>query len=193
MGNQNNLVGSDRDQQLNWQRSRSEKGLDLKIFNVRYDWLVNPRNGRQSRATILETPDWVDMVPVTPEGKIVVIDQFRFGVAALTTEIPAGVIENGETPLAAAQRELLEETGYTSTDWIDLGWVEPNSAFQDNHCHQWLARDARLTHKPDLDDGEMITVRVLSLNEVRQEISAGRIRNSLALLALSKVFDLWLE
>lgn len=181
------------DQALLWKRSRSETGLDLKIFNVRYDVVENPRNGRQSQATILETPDWVDMVPVTPEGKVVMVDQFRFGVAAVTTEIPAGIIEVGETPLDSAKRELLEETGYTSTDWVDLGWVEPNSAFQDNHCHQWLARDARLTHKPDLDDGEMITVRVLSLNEVRQEISAGRIRNSLALLALSKVFDLWPE
>ena len=178
-------------QQLKWQRSHSEKGLDLKIFNVRYDWVENPRNGRRSRATILETPDWVDMVPVTPEGKIVVVDQYRFGVAALTTEIPAGVIEAGEEPLAAAQRELLEETGYTSTDWVDLGWVEPNSAFQDNHCHQWLARGACLTHDPDLDEGEMITVRLLSLDDIRQEITAGRIRNSLALLALSKVFNLW--
>lgn len=179
------------DQALLWKRSRSETGLDLKIFNVRYDVVENPRNGRQSQATILETPDWVDMVPVTPEGKIVMVDQFRFGVAAVTTEIPAGIIEVGETPLDAAKRELLEETGYTSTDWVDLGWVEPNSAFQDNHCHQWLAREARLTDTPDLDEGEMIAVRLLSLDEIRQEIAAGRIRNSLALLALSKVFDLW--
>ncbi len=179
------------DQELLWKRSRSETGLNLKIFNVRYDTVENPRNGRQSQATILETPDWVDMVPVTPEGKVVMVDQFRFGVAAVTTEIPAGIIEAGETPLDGAKRELLEETGYTSTDWVDLGWVEPNSAFQDNHCHQWLARDARLTDIPDLDEGEMITVRLLSLDEIKQEIAAGRIRNSLALLALSKVFDLW--
>lgn len=191
MRNPDNLVGRDRDQRLKWHRTRSAEVMDLKIFNVRYDWLENPRNGRQSRATILETPDWVDMVPVTPEGKIVLVDQFRFGIAAVTTEIPAGVIESGETPLAAAQRELLEETGYTSSEWVDLGWVEPNSAFQDNRCHQWLARDARLTHPPDLDEGEMIAVRVQSLDEVRQEIAAGRLRNSLALLALSKVFNLW--
>ncbi len=179
------------DQALLWKRSRSEAGLDLKIFKVRYDWMVNPRNGRQSRATILETPDWVDIVAETSDGKIVFVDQFRFGVDAVTTEIPAGIIELGETPLAAAQRELLEETGCTSKDWVDLGWVEPNSAFQDNRCHQWLARDVRLTDAPDLDDGEMIAVRVLALDEVRQEIATGRIRNSLALLALSKVFDIW--
>jgi ADP-ribose pyrophosphatase len=181
------------DKELLWKRSRSETGLNLKIFNVRYDFVENPRNGRQSRATILETPDWVDIVPINPEGKIVMVDQFRFGVAAVTTEIPAGIIEAVETPLDAAKRELLEETGYTSTDWVDLGWVEPNSAFQDNHCHQWLARDARLTETPDLDEGELIAVRLLTLDEIRQEIAAGRIRNSLALLALSKVFDLWLE
>jgi len=179
------------EQELVWRRTRSEAGLDLKIFKVRYDWLVNPRNGRQSRATILETPDWVDIVAVTSDGKIVLVDQFRFGVDAVTTEIPAGIIELGETPLAAAQRELLEETGYTSSEWVDLGWVEPNSAFQDNRCYQWLARDVRLTDAPDLDEGEMIAVRVLAFDEVRQEINAERIRNSLALLALSKAFDIW--
>jgi len=113
------------DQALLWKRSRSEAGLDLKIFKVRYDWMVNPRNGRQSRATILETPDWVDIVAVTSDGKIVLVDQFRFGVDAVTTEIPAGIIELGETPLAAAQRELLEETGCTSqaaNGLISAGW-----------------------------------------------------------------------
>ena len=193
MSNQDKFAGRDRNQSLKWQRTRSADVMDLKIFKVRYDWLENPRNGRQSRATILETPDWVDMVPITPDGKIVMVDQYRFGVAAVTTEIPAGIIEAGETPLAAAQRELLEETGYTSSEWVDLGWVEPNSAFQDNRCHQLLARDVRLTHSPELDDGEMIAVRVLSLDEVQQEIAAGRVRNSLALLALSKVFDIWAE
>ena len=191
MSNQDKFSGRDRDQSLKWQRTRSADVMDLKIFSVRYDWLENPRNGRQSRATILETPDWVDMVPITPDGKIVMVDQYRFGVAAVTTEIPAGIIEAGETPLDAARRELLEETGYTSSEWVDLGWVEPNSAFQDNRCHQFLARNVRLTHSPELDEGEMITVRVLSLDEVRQEIAAGRIRNSLALLGLSKVFDIW--
>ena len=193
MSNQDKFAGRDRDQSLEWQRTRSAEVMDLKIFTVRYDWLENPRNGRQSRATILETPDWVDMVPITPEGKIVVVDQYRFGVAAVTTEIPAGIIEAGETPLAAARRELLEETGYTSSEWVDLGWVEPNSSFQDNRCHQLLARDVRLTRSPELDEGEMIAVRVLSLDEVRQEIAAGRVRNSLALLALSKVFNIWAE
>ena len=193
MSNQDKFVGRDRDQSLKWQRTRSAEVMDLKIFTVRYDWLENPRNGRQSRATILETPDWVDMVPITPDGKIVLVDQYRFGVAAVTTEIPAGIIEAGETPLAAARRELLEETGYTSSEWVDLGWVEPNSSFQDNRCHQLLARDVRLTRSPELDEGEMIAVRVLSLDEVRQEIAAGRVRNSLALLALSKVFDIWAE
>ena len=174
-----------------WETFRSEQGPDLILFHTRYDWVRNPRNAKSMKAVILESPDWVNIIAVTPEKKFVVVRQYRFGVKKTTTEIPAGIIEVGETPEQAAIRELKEETGYTTANWKYLGWVEANPAFLNNICHQWLALDVVKTDHPDLDEGEEISVTELSLEEVRLEIEQERMRNSLSVLALSKVFDLW--
>ncbi len=176
---------------MTWKHLRSEPGPDFHIFRTRFDWLENPRNFHSMKAVVLEVPDWITVAAITPEGKIVVVHQYRFGIRKTTTEIPAGIIERDESPEQAAKRELLEETGYTSEKWTSLGWVEPNPAFQDNRCYQWLARDVSKTDVQDLDDGEDIAVQELSVKELRQEIQNGNMRNSLALLTLSQVVDLW--
>jgi 8-oxo-dGTP pyrophosphatase MutT (NUDIX family) len=176
--------------QQHWERVRTEQGPHLKLFQVRYDWLKNPRNGHAVEAVILEAPDWVNVVALTPQDNILVVHQYRFGTGSVTTEIPAGIIEAGESSQAAAARELREETGYTTDDWEYLGYVEPNSAFLDNRCHHWLARDVQQTLKPQLDAGEHVSVAELSLEELRQEIAEKRMRHSLAIAALSHVFDL---
>ena len=173
-----------------WEVVRSEQGPDLVLFQARYDWVRNPRNAKSMRAVILESPDWVNIVAVTPEKKIVVVKQFRFGVARITVEIPAGIIDKEETPEQAAARELKEETGYIATQWKYLGWFEANPAFLNNVCHSWLALDVVKMHLPQLDEGEEISVAELSLDEISREIKQGNMRNSLTVLALSRVFDL---
>ena len=174
-----------------WELFESEKGPNLILFQARYDWVRNPRNLKSMKVVILESPDWVNIVAITPEKKILVVKQYRFGVGKITTEIPAGIIEAGETPEQAARRELKEETGYTTANWEYLGWVEANPAFLNNICHQWLALDVVKTTNTELDEGEEISVTELSLEEVRLEIEQERMRNSLSVLALSKVFDIW--
>lgn len=174
-----------------WKLLRSEKGEELPIFKVRYDWMENPRNGSSLKAVVLDVPDWVTISAVTPDGQIVVVRQYRFGAAEFTTELPAGLVNPGEPHREAAMRELREETGYTSDDWVYLGWVQPNPAYQNNRLHQWLARDVRLTDPRELDEGEDIEVSVLAMDQVRRDIAEGRMRNSLALLTLSRVTNLW--
>ena len=176
---------------LIWKKLRSERGENLHIAKVRFDTWENPRNGSTIRATVLETPDWVNITALTPEGKVLVVKQFRLGMETVTTETPAGVIEAGEDPQVAAMRELAEETGYTTDDWTYLGMVEPNPAFQDNHCHQFLARDVRRTQDVSQDEGENVEYCEMTLAEVKEEIKTGRMRNSLALLTLSRVFEIW--
>lgn len=174
-----------------WKLLRSEAGEELPIFKVRYDWMENPRNGASLKAVVLDVPDWVTIAAVTADQRIVVVRQYRFGVAGFTTELPAGLVNPGEAHRAAAERELREETGYTSDDWVYLGWVQPNPAYQNNRLHQWLARDARLTAPCQLDEGEDIEVSVLTMDQVRRDIAEGRMRNSLALLSLSRITNLW--
>ena len=178
---------------ISWKLLGSERGPELPIFSVRFDWLENPRNATSLKAVVLEARDWVDVVAITPAGKIIMVTQFRFGIGCQTLEIPAGVMELDETPEHAARRELQEETGYTTDDWTYLGWVHPNPAFLNNRCHQWCARNITKTHTPALDDGEHIEVNELTLAELQQAIRDGRLRNSLGLLGLSKVFNVWGE
>ena len=173
-----------------WEVLGSEPGPDLILFQTRYDLVRNPRNAKSMKAVILECADWVNIVAITPEKKIVVVRQFRFGVGKRTVEIPAGIMNPGETPEQAAMRELKEETGYTATNWKYLGWVETNPAFLNNLCHQWFALDAVKTSSVELDEGEEISVTELSLEEVQHEIERGRMRNALTLLSLARVFDL---
>lgn len=173
-----------------WEVIRSEQGPDLILFQARYDWVRNPRNAKSMKAVILECPDWVNVVAITPEKNILVVQQYRFGVAKTTLEIPAGILNPGETHEQAAHRELKEETGYTATHWKYLGWVESNGAFLNNRCHQWLALDVVKTAELQLDEGEEISVSELSLEEVRSEIEKGSMRNSLSLVTLAQVFDL---
>jgi len=174
-----------------WKLLRSEQGEELPIFKVRYDWMENPRNGASLKAVVLDVPDWVTISAVTPDQRIVTVRQYRFGAAEFTTELPAGLVNPDEAHRDAAIRELREETGYASDDWVYLGWVQPNPAYQNNRLHQWLARDARLTAPRQLDEGEDIAVSLLSVDQARQEVVDGRFRNSLALLSLSRIMNLW--
>jgi ADP-ribose pyrophosphatase len=173
-----------------WEITGSEPGPDLILFQARYDWVKNPRNQKTFKAVILESPDWVNVVAITPEKKIVVVKQFRFGVSKTTVEIPAGLIEQGETPEQAARRELEEETGYTSTNWQYLGWFDANVAFLNNVCHFLLALDVVKTHPVHLDEGEEIVTDELSLDELYETIEQGQMRNAVSVLGLSRVFDL---
>jgi len=173
-----------------WPLARSEPGPDLLVCRARYDWLTNPRTGELMKRTVLVTPDWVNIVALDEQRRLVVVRQFRFGSADFTTEIPGGMVDPGETHAAAAQRELREEAGYSSQRWTYLGSVQPNPAFQDNLCHHWLAEEARHSHEQELDGGEDISVAALTLEQLRAAIRDGSIRHALVLTALMRVFDL---
>jgi len=173
-----------------WPLLASEEGPNLLVCRARFDTLTNPRTGAELRRTVLRTPDWVNVVALTPERLLVMVRQYRFGSRTITTEIPGGVVDPGEAHADAARRELREEAGYTAERWSYLGCVEPNPAFHDNLCHHWLAEDALPTHDQELDPGEDIVIATLELDDVRAQIAAGDIRHALVLTALSKVVDL---
>src|SRR5690606_15593063 len=115
---------------------------------------------------VLESVDWVNVVAVADDGCLVMVRQFRFGAGYATVEIPGGMVDPGEAPLAAARRELAEETGYTGGAWDYLGAVEPNPAVHDHLCHHYLARGVRRTREQAQCGGEAIRVELMPAADV---------------------------
>jgi len=135
---------------------------------------------------VLEFGDWVNIIPMTGDGRIVMIRQFRHGTDCETLEIPGGLIDDHEPdPKTAALRELEEETGYTSTDVIHLGTVEPNPAIQTNRCHTYLARDVQLKGDQRLDPTESIEVELMDKAAVYEKLRRGEITHGLVVAAFA--------
>ena len=142
-----------------------------------------PGGGPAGEFFVVRAPDWINVVTLTADGRVVLIRQYRFGVAGATWEIPGGMCDPGEAPEAAAARELREETGYVARQIVPLGFVHPNPAIQSNRCHTFLAVDARCVVPPAPDEHEAIEVATVERSEVRAMIRDGRITHALVVAA----------
>ncbi|MBX2926613.1 MAG: NUDIX hydrolase [Saprospiraceae bacterium] len=173
----------------NWRLLRSESGPHIKLFQVRYDWMLNPRNGAEERMVILEGRDSANVIAITPEEQVLFVRQYRFGIQADTLELPGGLMEAGEALQTAAARELVEETGYTGSDWQYLGKVPSNPVFMDSYIHHWVLRDARLTDATELDAGEAVELVFMSLPEVKKALLEGVFQHPHTVTALLRFFS----
>lgn len=156
---------------------------DYYIFRLRQDVRISPRSGRPLNFYVLEATDWVNIIPVTAAGEIVMVRQFRHGTAEFTLEVPGGMVDPHEDPLDSARRELLEETGYTAEQIVPLGSVSPNPAFLNNRCHTFLALHATPAGPQALGEGEDIRVELVPGDAVPQYIADGRISHALVIAA----------
>ena len=132
----------------------------------------------------MRSNDWVNVLPLTVDGQAVLIRQMRFGVDGVTLEIPGGVIDPGEAPLPAAQRELREETGYGGGTWRSLGAAHPNPAIQTNRVHMFVAEGVRLEGPQHLDELEDIAVELVPVDRLRELADSGAISHALAQLTV---------
>lgn len=147
-------------------------------------------DGRTHRFYLLKSRDWCNIIPITEDGKVVCVKQYRIGVSAHTLEIPGGVVDLNETPMDSAMRELQEETGYTplpGVQCVDLGWNHPNPAIQDNRCHSFVIGPVKKTVSQKLDYGEMIEVVEIPLQEIPKLIQDGAITHALMLQTFFKL------
>ncbi len=167
-----------------WRIVRSEEGPDYGIFRVRVHTAVSPRTGHEGQYVVLDNPDFVNVIALTADGRIVLVRQYRHGIDRMALEIPSGLVDKDEEPLAAARRELAEETGYTGERWSVLGRVRPNAAFMNNWCYHVLVEDARQTQEPQLDQGEDIAIELHPLAAMPDLIATGAIDQALVVSAL---------
>jgi 8-oxo-dGTP pyrophosphatase MutT (NUDIX family) len=170
---------------LTWRLGRRHPGHDYGIFRTELVDAEHPRGGPSKQFSIIECADWVNIIALTRDDHVVLLRQFRPGTNQIYLEIPGGMIDPGEAPRAAAERELAEETGYASAHWELLGKVAPNPAIQTNHLHTFLARGASLVAKPAPDAGEVLEVETRTLAEVRDALVAGQIDHALVVTAFA--------
>ncbi|MBU3741796.1 MAG: NUDIX hydrolase [Candidatus Kapabacteria bacterium] len=169
-----------------WETVDEHATVDWKVVRLRSVTRVHPQDGRQGRFTVAEAPSWVNIIPITNDGMVVCVRQFRHGVSQITIEIPGGVVSHGEDPRLAAERECREETGYAGDGEASLlGIVEPNPAFMTNSCYTYIWHGCTWRGPQELDPNEEIDVVLMTVDELRNMVRTGEIRHSLVLSALA--------
>jgi ADP-ribose pyrophosphatase len=170
---------------LAWRLGARVPAHDYRVFSTAFVDGEHPRGGAPKRFSLIEAVDWVNVIALTSEKRVVLIRQFRVGANEVCLEIPGGMVDPGETPAEAAARELVEETGYTAARWEPLGKVSPNPAIMTNWLYSFLAHDAVPTQSQRTEGSEVIEVELASLEACHAAIRDGRIDHALVIVAFA--------
>ena len=174
-----------------WKQISSKFIGDFRIFKLRSDVKISPRTGREHDFYVLDSVNWVNVIAVTPDRQLVMVEQYRHGSNTVELEIPGGMMDPGETdPVATAVRELREETGYEGDHARLLGRIHANPAILTNICYTVLIENCRLQHDVKFDQGEDLLTRLVPVAEVPKLVADEKIGHSLVVVALYH-FDLW--
>lgn len=167
-----------------WRELERVQVADCRIFSVERSVAVSPVDGAPHTFHRIQSPDWVQVLPITPDGQAVLVRQYRHGSQRFTLEVPAGLIEPGEDPAAAGLRECLEETGYRATGAVSLGVVNPNPALFANRLYSFFATGATLAapvQNVGTEHTEAVLVPVATLEKM---LLAGEIDHALVAATL---------
>jgi 8-oxo-dGTP pyrophosphatase MutT (NUDIX family) len=180
------VTGQDEVMSLLWKRLETKELLATGFFRLREDKCEMPDGRIMPRYYVMEFPDWVNIVPVTHDGKIILVEQYRHASGREHLEIPGGGIEakSGEDPKRAAIRELQEETGFVPEDIRLVGRHYPNPAMQNNAMWTYVGFGCRKLAEPAPDAYEDIRVVQMPVHEVYEKIRSGEIDHSIVVASL---------
>ncbi|WP_441000704.1 NUDIX hydrolase [Fodinibius sp. SL11] len=174
-----------------WSVIHENKEYHTPIFNLlqRKMRLEAKDEKNEGEFYVLEAPEWVNVIPITTNEEVVLVEQYRYGIEQPTLEIPGGMVDPGEQPLQSIKRELVEETGYNSGNWSSLGKVSSNPAIMTNYTHLFLAKDCELiaSDKPEGDDNERINVHLLPMDDFLDLVADGTIHHSIMVAAVARL------
>ena len=168
-----------------WPKISSKRVGDYRIFQIRSDIRRSPRTGKEHDFFVLECVNWVNVIAVTAQNELVMIEQYRHGSDTIELEIPGGMMDPGEdSPVTTGVRELREETGYEGHNGRVIGEIFPNPAIMANTCYTVLVENCELKHATVFDHSEDIITRLVAWREIPELIRSRRIRHSLVVVAL---------
>jgi 8-oxo-dGTP pyrophosphatase MutT (NUDIX family) len=174
-----------------WKKIGSQPAGDFRIFKIRSDRKISPRTGTEHDFFVMDCVNWVNVVATTPDGQLVMIEQYRQGTDTVELEIPGGMLDSADaSPALGGARELREETGYEGEQPQIIGQIFPNPAIQSNTCFTLHVRNCQLTHPLEWDHAEDITTRLVPIAEIPGLVASGKIRHALVVVALYH-FELW--
>ena len=176
------------DEAMKWEVLESAYLHRRPWLTVRRDKVRLPTGTVHPEYYVLEYPTWVNVIALTPEGKFVMVKQYRHGLGIVATELCAGVAEAGEEPMEAAKRELLEETGFGGGDWELLSVLCANPGSQNNLSYSFIARGVVRMDSQHLDETEDIKVEILDEAEVLEMLVNDRLKQALMAAPLWKFF-----
>jgi len=168
-----------------WVTHSTDLVADCRVFSVHRHLASRAPDVADTHSFFIVRPsNWVNVIPITAEGQVVLIEQFRHGIGGITLEVPGGMVdlEDGGSAIAA-QRELLEETGYKGEELHFLGRNHPNPALQPNICDTYLSVNARFIQVPNFDSTEEIAIKLIPVKEIPALIADGQISHALVIVA----------
>ncbi len=174
-----------------WERLSERTIATTRVFDVRGVGFRHPRREVEREFVVMAAPDWCNVIALTPDGRLVLVRQFRYGTDAFSLEIPGGVIDPGEDPVVAGVRELREETGFVGVNARLLATVHPNPAIQNNRCHLVLVEAATQSAELEWDHDEEIEVLTAPVDEVLAWAREGKITHSLVVCGLMHFEPIW--
>ncbi len=167
-----------------WQTLATRKAYECRIFSVSEQQSRSPRTGEVHDFYVINSSDWVNIIPLTAAREVVMIRQYRHGLGDFTLEVPGGLVDPRDgSSLEAARREMREETGYDSGDIVRLGTIHPNPAIIDNRCESFLARNATPACAVSFDTTEETEVVLVPLAEIPDLIRGEVITHALVVVA----------
>lgn len=166
-----------------WKRNKSEEIADCRVFKVRKDFCQRDSDQKEATFFVVENPDWVNIIALTKDEQIVLIEQFRHGTEEIILEIPGGMVDEGESHTITAARELAEETGYAPSEMILIGKSRPNPAIQNNWIYHYLALGCEKKDATKFDEHESVVTTLQPAMEIENLIADGKITHSLVLTA----------
>jgi 8-oxo-dGTP pyrophosphatase MutT (NUDIX family) len=174
-----------------WRIISSTPQGDFRVFSIRKDRKVSPRTGKEHDFYVIDSANWVNVIALTPDARMVLVEQYRHGSGTVELEIPGGVMDAGDaSPVATGCRELLEETGYKGEQPQVISQVYPNPAIMSTVCFTVFVRDCRHVKPVHFDSSEDLATRLVPLAQVPDLVVSGQIRHALIVAALYQ-FELW--